>query len=76
MIKGAAQSGQARASLVGPVCAAIGILGFSFKAILIKLAYSWAPIDPITLLTHWTQLIGAALVLSGVTLVTTKPTTA
>ena len=51
MIKGAAQSGQARASLVGPVCAAIGILGFSFKAILIKLAYLWAPIDPITLLT-------------------------
>lgn len=28
----------------------IGILGFSFKAILIKLAYSWAPIDPVTLL--------------------------
>ena len=51
MIKGAAQSGRTRASLVGPVCAAIGILGFSFKAILIKLAYSWAPIDPITLLT-------------------------
>jgi drug/metabolite transporter (DMT)-like permease len=51
VIKGAARSGQARASLVGPVCAAIGILGFSFKAILIKLAYSWAPIDPITLLT-------------------------
>jgi drug/metabolite transporter (DMT)-like permease len=38
-------------SLVGPACAVIGILGFSFKAILIKLAYSWAPIDPITLLT-------------------------
>jgi drug/metabolite transporter (DMT)-like permease len=41
----------ARVSLVGPVCAVIGILGFSFKAILIKLAYSWAPVDPITLLT-------------------------
>jgi drug/metabolite transporter (DMT)-like permease len=39
-----------RVSLVGPVCAVIGILGFSFKAILIKLAYSWAPVDPITLL--------------------------
>ena len=51
MNKGAARSGRTRASLVGPVCAAIGILGFSFKAILIKLAYSWAPIDPITLLT-------------------------
>ncbi|HVR94215.1 MAG TPA: DMT family transporter [Casimicrobiaceae bacterium] len=38
-------------SLIGPVCAVIGILGFSFKAILIKLAYSWGPIDPITLLT-------------------------
>lgn len=51
MIKGAAQSGRTRVSLVGPACAVIGILGFSFKAILIKLAYSWAPIDPITLLT-------------------------
>jgi drug/metabolite transporter (DMT)-like permease len=40
-----------RTSLVGPAFAVIGILGFSFKAILIKLAYSWAPIDPITLLT-------------------------
>ena len=28
----------------------IGILGFSFKAILIKLAYSWDPVDPVTLL--------------------------
>ncbi len=28
----------------------VGILGFSFKAILIKLAYSWAPIDAVTLL--------------------------
>jgi drug/metabolite transporter (DMT)-like permease len=37
--------------MVGPLCAVIGILGFSFKAILIKLAYAWAPVDPITLLT-------------------------
>jgi drug/metabolite transporter (DMT)-like permease len=49
--KGATPTAVARVSLVGPVCAVIGILGFSFKAILIKLAYSWAPIDPITLLT-------------------------
>jgi drug/metabolite transporter (DMT)-like permease len=40
----------ARVSLVGPACAVIGILGFSFKAILIKLAYSWAPVDAVTLL--------------------------
>src|SRR6202049_5309124 len=40
----------ARMSLIGPAFAVIGILGFSFKAILIKLAYSWAPIDAVTLL--------------------------
>lgn len=28
----------------------IGILGFSFKAILIKLAYAWDAVDPVTLL--------------------------
>jgi len=28
----------------------VGVLGFSFKAILIKLAYAWASIDPVTLL--------------------------
>ncbi len=28
----------------------VGVLGFSFKAILIKLAYAWHPIDPVTLL--------------------------
>jgi drug/metabolite transporter (DMT)-like permease len=31
--------------------AVIGVLGFSFKAILIKLAYAWEPIDALTLLT-------------------------
>ena len=31
--------------------AVVGILGFSFKAILIKLAYAWASIDALTLLT-------------------------
>jgi drug/metabolite transporter (DMT)-like permease len=51
MTKGAAQTAPGRVSLVGPLCAVIGILGFSFKAILIKLAYSWAAIDPVTLLT-------------------------
>src|SRR5215469_12894748 len=35
---------------IGPLAAVIGVLGFSFKAILIKLAYAWAPIDPVTLL--------------------------
>ena len=29
----------------------VGVLGFSFKAILIKLAYAWEPIDAVTLLT-------------------------
>jgi len=36
--------------LAGPLCAVVGVLGFSFKAILIKLAYAWAPIDAVTLL--------------------------
>ena len=35
----------------GPALAVVGVLGFSFKAILIKLAYAWAPIDALTLLT-------------------------
>lgn len=35
---------------IGPLCAVIGVLGFSFKAILIKLAYAWSPIDAVTLL--------------------------
>jgi len=35
---------------IGPAMAIVGVLGFSFKAILIKLAYSWAPIDAVTLL--------------------------
>ena len=36
---------------LGPLYAVAGVLGFSFKAILIKLAYAWAPVDPVTLLT-------------------------
>src|SRR5512147_3119775 len=35
---------------IGPLAAVVGVLGFSFKAILIKLAYSWYPIDAVTLL--------------------------
>ena len=35
---------------VGPLCAVLGVLGFSFKAILIKLAYAAHPIDAVTLL--------------------------
>ncbi|MEO8345499.1 MAG: DMT family transporter [Betaproteobacteria bacterium] len=36
---------------VGALCAVFGVLGFSFKAILIKLAYRDYPVDAITLLT-------------------------
>ena len=36
---------------IGPLCAVFGVLGFSFKAILIKLAYRDASVDAITLLT-------------------------
>jgi drug/metabolite transporter (DMT)-like permease len=35
---------------IGPLIAVVGVLGFSFKAILIKLAYAWEPIDAVTLL--------------------------
>ncbi|MFI4924780.1 MAG: DMT family transporter, partial [Vicinamibacteria bacterium] len=44
------RKGDAWAHWVGPACAAFGTLGFSFKAILIKLAYAAAPVDAITLL--------------------------
>jgi drug/metabolite transporter (DMT)-like permease len=37
--------------LSGPMLAVIGVLGFSFKAILVRLAYSIASIDAVTLLT-------------------------
>ncbi len=33
------------------MCAVVGVLGFSFKAILIKLAYAWSDVDATTLLT-------------------------
>ena len=39
------------ADRVGPVFAVVGVLGFAFKAILIKIAYAWTPIDAVTLLT-------------------------
>jgi drug/metabolite transporter (DMT)-like permease len=35
---------------VGPLCAVAGVLGFSFKAILIKLAYAGSAVDAVTLL--------------------------
>ena len=47
----AAESPRADAPWVGPLLAVVGVLGFSFKAILIKLAYAWEPIDAVTLLT-------------------------
>ena len=40
-----------RGHWVGPLCAVVGVFGFSVKAILIKLAYAWHPIDAVTLLT-------------------------
>jgi drug/metabolite transporter (DMT)-like permease len=40
----------APAPWIGPLAAVVGVLGFSFKAILIKLAYAWEPIDAVTLL--------------------------
>jgi len=39
-----------RSRFAGPACAVIGTLGFSFKAILIKLAYAASTVDAITLL--------------------------
>ncbi|HEY3554212.1 MAG TPA: DMT family transporter [Casimicrobiaceae bacterium] len=36
---------------MGALLAVLGVLGFSFKAILIKLAYRTAPVDPVVLLT-------------------------
>ena len=36
---------------IGPLCAVLGVPGFSFKATLVKFAYSWHEIDPVTLLT-------------------------
>ncbi len=36
---------------LGPLLAVLGVLGFSFKAILIKLAYAWSPVDAVSLLT-------------------------
>jgi drug/metabolite transporter (DMT)-like permease len=40
----------APAGWTGPLFAVLGVLGFSFKAILIKLAYAWHPVDAVTLL--------------------------
>ena len=35
---------------IGPLCSVLGVLGFSFKAIFVKLAYAWHPVDAVTLL--------------------------
>ena len=40
-----------RGRWIGPLFAVVGVFGFSVKAILIKLAYAWYPIDALTLLT-------------------------
>jgi len=39
-----------RASRSGVLLAVVGVLGFSFKAVLVKLAYAAHPVDPVTLL--------------------------
>jgi drug/metabolite transporter (DMT)-like permease len=36
---------------LGPLLAVLGVLGFAFKAILIKLAYAWSPVDAVSLMT-------------------------
>jgi len=35
---------------IGPACAVLGVLGFSMKAIFIKLVYAGSTVDPVTLL--------------------------
>jgi drug/metabolite transporter (DMT)-like permease len=50
-LSGQRSSAPAARRWVGPTFAVLGVLGFSFKAILIKLAYAWHPIDALTLLT-------------------------
>lgn len=39
-----------RPRLYGMLFALLAAFGFSFKAILVKLAYAWQPVDAITLL--------------------------
>ena len=56
--------------------AVAGVVCFSLRPILIKLAYGYV-VDPVTLLADETlapvQCAGAALVLAGVMLVTLRP---
>ena len=33
---------------IGPLCAVAGVLGFSMKAIFIKLVYAGSSVDPVT----------------------------
>jgi drug/metabolite transporter (DMT)-like permease len=46
----ATQRGATGPFWLGPFCAIAGVLGFSFKAILVKLAYASGPVDGTTLL--------------------------
>ena len=47
---GVAPATTASLGWIGPLCAVLGVLGFSGKAVLVKLAYLAAPVDPATLL--------------------------
>lgn len=58
-----APDGAGRALALGPLFAVVGVLGFSFKAILVKLAYLAHPVDAVTLLT-WRMIYSAPLFLA------------
>ena len=59
---------------VGPLFAVLGVLGFSFKAILVKLAYLAHPVDPVTLLA-WRMIYAAPLFLAMVVWAERRPGT-
>jgi drug/metabolite transporter (DMT)-like permease len=46
----AAAAATERSHALGAACAIVGVLGFSFKAVLVKLAYAAGPVDTTTLL--------------------------
>jgi drug/metabolite transporter (DMT)-like permease len=62
-------AGGPQSGWIGPLCAVTGVLGFSGKAILVKMVYLTAPIDPTTLLTlrmiYSAPLFGAMALWAG-----------